>query len=68
MSTPATGTVGRSLKPARLAGSAGDPGLGWRPNDAWTTHVGAIVNPDGTINFNGFFGDYNIGNQPGSRT
>jgi GH35 family endo-1,4-beta-xylanase len=35
------------------------------PNDGWTTHVMPTVNPDGTINFTGFYGDYNIANQGG---
>jgi endo-1,4-beta-xylanase len=30
------------------------------PNDAWTTHVTATVGADGTIDFNGFYGDYNV--------
>jgi GH35 family endo-1,4-beta-xylanase len=33
------------------------------PNNAWDTNVTAIVNPDGSIAFTGFFGDYNIGGQ-----
>lgn len=35
------------------------------PNNAWDTNVNATVNPDGTINFTGFYGDYNIGAQNG---
>jgi hypothetical protein len=35
------------------------------PDNGWTTHVTPTVNPDGTINFAGFFGDYNIANQSG---
>ncbi|MBC8105486.1 MAG: endo-1,4-beta-xylanase, partial [Anaerolineae bacterium] len=35
------------------------------PNNAWTTHVTPSVNADGSIDFTGFYGDYNIGNQSG---
>ncbi|HEY7089537.1 MAG TPA: endo-1,4-beta-xylanase [Tepidisphaeraceae bacterium] len=35
------------------------------PNNGWTTHLAATVNPDSSINFTGFWGDYNIGNQSG---
>ncbi|CAN5603419.1 hypothetical protein BH09PLA1_BH09PLA1_36230 [soil metagenome] len=35
------------------------------PNNAWTTHVSPAVNADGSIDFTGFYGDYNIGNQSG---
>jgi hypothetical protein len=28
------------------------------PNDGWSTHLTTTVGADGTINFNGFYGDY----------
>jgi GH35 family endo-1,4-beta-xylanase len=28
------------------------------PNDGWSTHLTATVGADGTINFNGYYGDY----------
>ncbi|HWP40280.1 MAG TPA: endo-1,4-beta-xylanase, partial [Tepidisphaeraceae bacterium] len=31
----------------------------------WDTNLNAVVNPDGSISFTGFFGDYNIGGQSG---
>lgn len=34
-------------------------------NNAWDTNLNVTVNADGSIDFNGFFGDYNIGNQSG---
>jgi GH35 family endo-1,4-beta-xylanase len=35
-------------------------------NDGWSTHLTATVEADGTINFNGYYGDYalTINNQP----
>ncbi|HEX3601598.1 MAG TPA: endo-1,4-beta-xylanase [Lacipirellulaceae bacterium] len=30
------------------------------PNNGWTTQTTATVGPDGTINFNGFWGDYDL--------
>jgi hypothetical protein len=30
------------------------------PNDGWTTQTTATVDADGTINFNGFWGDYDL--------
>lgn len=30
------------------------------PNNGWSTHTNATVNPDGTISFNGYYGEYNV--------
>src|SRR4051794_5465422 len=30
------------------------------PNNGWTTQLNAVVGTDGTINFNGFWGDYQL--------
>lgn len=35
------------------------------PNNGWSTHLSAVVDAVGAINFNGFYGDYNIGGQAG---
>jgi GH35 family endo-1,4-beta-xylanase len=34
----------------------------------WDTNVDAVVNPDGTVTFSGFFGDYSVGGEVGALT
>jgi hypothetical protein len=34
--------------------------FGVNPDDGWTSQLDAIVGPDGTIGFNGFWGDYDL--------
>ena len=37
------------------------PGARWNAlMDEWDTNVNAVVNPDGTVTFTGFFGDYSV--------
>jgi hypothetical protein len=45
------------------------PGARWNAlMSEWDTNVNAVVNPDGTVTFTGFFGDYAIGGQNGALT
>jgi hypothetical protein len=43
-----------------LFGMGEDPTKGGENPNPWHTELMAVVGPDGTINFNGFYGDYEI--------
>src|SRR5687768_7373487 len=45
------------------------PGARWNAlMSEWDTNVNAVVNPDGTVTFTGFFGDYSVAGQSGALT
>ena len=45
------------------------PGARWDAlMSEWDTNVDAVVNPDGTVAFTGFFGDYAVGGEDGALT